>query len=392
MAWDFAAEIHSLANYNADDASTTGTSGEVLSAHATQWLTDGAKEIINQLPDNLKAKCATATTLNNSTTVMDMDAVGDILHVTRLSANSGGYQVPVRKIPAMYGGLATDSTDLNYFATVTDPVYWIDGNTSDAVTLYVKPTPEATQTAIVHHISYPTVAFNSTVIVNFPDEAEYLVVLYAATKACLYQMNALQTDTTIDTTALGAIALELNKADDIINTAHTKVGNYYTEIATLENADLWDNTNERFDEVKLSLENAMSLVGFGSAGDKYETDNDLEANMADIDDELNNEDIELAGARMQQAQTQMNAVTTHLSTAQTAMNEINLLTQKHSLPLAGIPQYISTASGYISQAAGYVGEVNARMGRATQKYTWYDAQYAKLSAEYGRGLAALKGA
>ena len=46
MAWDFAAEIHSLANYNADDASTTGTSGEVLSAHATQWLTDGAKEII----------------------------------------------------------------------------------------------------------------------------------------------------------------------------------------------------------------------------------------------------------------------------------------------------------------------------------------------------------
>ena len=333
MAWDFAAEIHSLANYNADDASTTGTSGEVLSAHATQWLTDGAKEIINQLPANLKAKCAAATELDNSPLVMDMDGVGEVLFVTRLSADSGGYQIPCREIPSMYGGLAEDSNDLNYFGTVTDPVYWIDGNNSDAVTLYVKPTLTSAQKAYVHHISYPAVAFDSTNIANFPDEAEYLVVLYAATKACLYQMNTLQTDTAIDTTALGAIATELNKA-------------------------------------------------------AY----DLEANMADIDTELGNEDIELAGGRMQQAQTQMNAVSTHLSTAQTAMTEINGLIQKHSLPLAGVPQYMSTASGYISQAAGYVGEVQSRMGRANQKYTWYDAQYAKLSAEYGRGLAALKGA
>ena len=52
MAWDFGAEIHALSGFDADDTSTTATSGETLSAHATQWLTDGAKEVINILSKN----------------------------------------------------------------------------------------------------------------------------------------------------------------------------------------------------------------------------------------------------------------------------------------------------------------------------------------------------
>ena len=82
----------------------------------------------------------------------------------------------------MYGGLATDESSLHY-ATVTDPVYWIDGDNSGAATLYVKPTPTANQPAIVHHVVYPTiVGSDDSVVANFPDELEYLVVLYAAIK------------------------------------------------------------------------------------------------------------------------------------------------------------------------------------------------------------------
>lgn len=386
MAWDFAAEIHSLANYNADDASTTGTSGEVLSDHATQWLTDGAKEIINQLPSSLKTKCATATELDNSPLVMDMDGVGDVLFVTRLSADSGGYQIPCREIPSMYGGLTEDSNDLNYFGTVTDPVYWIDGNNSDAVTLYVKPTLTSAQKAYVHHISYPTVAFNSTAIANFPDEAEYLVVLYAATKACLYQMALLnQTDTALDTTALGAIVTELNKADDVILAAHGKVGDFYTSIDDIDNTTaIWDNTNKNFAIVHDALNKARSLI----------TDDAEHAALGDVTDEpsggysalthLGNEDTEMVASTL-------SIVNTELSRAGVIINELNTIMASYSLELQGVSQYMSTASGYISQAAGYVGEVQVRMGRANQKYTWYDAQYAKLSAEYSRGLAALKG-
>ena len=197
---DFAAQIHALSNFNAD-ATTDTSSEEDFDEHAAQWMTDGAKEVINQLPNKFKEKCATATELDNSTTVMDMDLTGDILFVSRLSADSGGFQIPCRKISSMYGGLSTDSSNIMNYATATDPVYWIDANTSGSdgksATLYVKPTPTANQKAYVHHVKYPVFTAGDTetydvaqknIIANFPDEAEYLVVLYAAIKATEYMM------------------------------------------------------------------------------------------------------------------------------------------------------------------------------------------------------------
>ena len=191
------------------------------------------------------------------------------------------------------------------------------------------------------------------------------------------------------TTALGAITRELNKADDIINTAHGKVGDFYTSIADIDDTtELWDNTNKRFTVVRDALLHSQNLL----SGNAPSGDYDVYGNLSDIDTELGNEDIELAGGRIQQASTTLSAVSTELNRANVAIAEINTLMASYSLELQGVPQYISTASGYISQAAGYVGEVQSRMGRASQKYTWYDAQYAKLSPEYARRLAPIKAA
>ena len=146
-----------------------------------QFLTDGAKELINMMPPELKEKCTAETTLNNSATTMDMDGVGEILYVNRLSADSGGSRIPCRKVPSMYGELSNDSNSL-YKASATDPVYWILSS-SDATILNVIPTPTANQTAIVYHVAYPSITgSDDSVIANFPDELEYLVVLYAAIK------------------------------------------------------------------------------------------------------------------------------------------------------------------------------------------------------------------
>ncbi len=146
-----------------------------------QFLTDGAKELINMMPPELKEKCTAETTLNNSATTMDMDGVGEILYVNRLSADSGGSRIPCRKVPSMYGELSNDANSL-YKASVTDPVYWILSS-SDATILNVIPTPTANQTAIVYHVAYPSITgSDDSVIANFPDELEYLVVLYAAIK------------------------------------------------------------------------------------------------------------------------------------------------------------------------------------------------------------------
>ena len=146
-----------------------------------QFLTDGAKELINMMPPELKEKCTAETTLNNSATTMDMDGVGEILYVNRLSADSGGSRIPCRKVPSMYGELSNDSNSL-YKASATDPVYWILSS-SDATILNVIPTPTANQTAIVYHVAYPSITgSDDSVIANFPDELEYLVVLYASIK------------------------------------------------------------------------------------------------------------------------------------------------------------------------------------------------------------------
>ena len=60
--------------------------------------------------------------------------------------------------------------------------------------------------------------------------------------------------------------------------------------------------------------------------------------------------------------------------------------------------YISAASGYASEiqskiaiATAYGAEVAARLQADSAKYQWYGDQYAKLVAEYTRGLTALIG-
>ena len=186
MAWTFSEQIHALTGLDAasNSDSATGEDFRVLSA---QWLVDAAREVINILPPLLKEKCTTETTLNNSATTMDMDGVGEVLYVNRLSADSGGSRIPCRKVLSMYGELSNDSNSL-YKASVTDPVYWILSS-GDAAILNVIPTPTANQTAIVYHIGYPTVDHADTAIANFPDEAEHLVPLRAAINAVQYKLN-----------------------------------------------------------------------------------------------------------------------------------------------------------------------------------------------------------
>ena len=83
MAWDFGAEIHALSGFNADDGTNLTETGELYTLHANQWLTEGAKEIINLLPPKLKEKCAAVTHLyiGNTNVTMDMDSADEILYL-----------------------------------------------------------------------------------------------------------------------------------------------------------------------------------------------------------------------------------------------------------------------------------------------------------------------
>ena len=196
MAWNFAAQIHALTGFDADDGDTATETGDTFSVLANQWLIDAAREVIHILPQKLKEKCTTETTLNHSATTVDLDTLGgEVLYVNRLSADSGGSRIPCREVPSMYGELSNDSNSL-YKASATDPVYWILSS-GDAAILNVIPTPTENQTAIVYHIGYPSIDNGDSAIANFPNEAEYLVVLRASLTAAEYLL-AIEEETMLE--------------------------------------------------------------------------------------------------------------------------------------------------------------------------------------------------
>ena len=330
--------------------------GTIDQVACDQWAADACKEIIHQLPAKLKAKCSTVSTLTNSATTLDVDGIGDILHVTRLSADSGGYQIAAREIPAQYGGLAEDSTDLNYYATATDPVYWIDSS-SDVSTLKVKPTTTANQTSIVHHISYPTVDVSAvSVIANFPDEAEYLVVLYVAVRQLLQYMSS----SAISTFSLSASApsaptigtvsySDASNADaanaDASNSDASATAVSSVTVATVAKADM-DGNVPGYTQPKVTgdTQELTATITAGAVGATADFTNymhwfDVLADMIET-----NEDIEMASI-------QLNKISTYIQSYQAAMqNQLNEFNEANVRYQANVQAEITKANADLQKA------------------------------------------
>ena len=206
-------------------------------AGISQWLLDGVRELINIIPADMMIKC-TAQTARSATegTTFDLDGSGKVLYVTRKNADSG-YYVPCRIIPPMYGDLANDSSSLLYDGTSAfDPVYWVESNSSNAGTLFIKPTPTDAQPAKVYHVKYPTTstfqngvstAREATTIDNFPDEAEYAVVLYASIKAA-ESLLATEEDTELYNPIISNLKSDYKNAINLL-TAGTSSGTVESE-------------------------------------------------------------------------------------------------------------------------------------------------------------------
>jgi len=144
----FEAQVESLASISIDGSSTP------TQAELTQFLTDGAKEIINSLPKSLLEKCASVDTLDNSTTTLtSINRKGIILNVLRYDAT---IHQPCRYVASHLRGKIQDSSEMDV-ATATDPAYVIYNNA-----LEVYPTPTATQQAFVYYVSYPEVSYSNS--------------------------------------------------------------------------------------------------------------------------------------------------------------------------------------------------------------------------------------
>ena len=113
----FEAQVEGLTSLSIDGSSAP------TQTELTQFLTDGAREIINAMPDNLQYFCATEDTFTSAAVGSEPETLvsGKVLSVTR---SDGTIEQPCREIPAALRGRASDSVDMNA-ATTTDPVYYI---------------------------------------------------------------------------------------------------------------------------------------------------------------------------------------------------------------------------------------------------------------------------
>jgi len=270
----FEAQVEGLTSLSIDGNSAP------TQTELTQFLTDGAKEILSVLPKQKKAMYSTSNTLDSGDTTLTIGG-SEILGVVR---NDGTIDQPCRRIPLSLSGRAQDSEEMVY-GTATDPVWWI---TINALNMF--PTPTDAQNGLIQTLAYPAVAYGESSITKFPDEAEYLVPIYASIKAIQNALGAKAGDSDIST-ALSAITSTLNEVDNIVDVAKGKVTDFYTSIGDIDDTtQLWDDTNKRFAVVKNALDYAGNLID----GNKPDAAYDAAQNLLDVNAALDGIQAHLA--------------------------------------------------------------------------------------------------
>jgi hypothetical protein len=185
----FEAQVEGLTSLSIDGSSAP------TQTELTQFLTDGASEVINAMPRRLKLLCATEDTFTSAAVGSEPEPLtsGQVLSVIRIDGD-GIYQ-PCREIPSSLRGRASDSDDMNA-ATTTDPVYYIYNGKVNAL-----PTSGSCKYL---EVNKPTVAFGDDSmddsLTAFPLEYEYLIPLYASMKSLQNAMGNKTSDLPADIT------------------------------------------------------------------------------------------------------------------------------------------------------------------------------------------------
>ncbi len=332
----FEAQVEALTSLSIDGSSAP------TQTELSDFLSDGAIDVINSMPSRLKYQCATEDTFTSAAVGSEGKVLksGIVLSVTRAGE-------PCREIPANLATRASDSSGIASshmeVATATDPVFYIYDGKINAL--------PASGACKYLEINRPSVSYShdsmDDSVTSFPLEYEYLVPLYASVKALQNALAAKSGNSDITTaltaikTAVGNAGTEIglaktesaeiatftdtasgssnmNTAVDAINTAADKFRADGDDPALFGDQSQYE-TGEGLAKVNDALDRAISYINSDFPNANY----DLVANLSDIDAQLENEDTELAASRVQQAQTTISAIQTDISIAQAHIADWN---------------------------------------------------------------------
>ena len=158
-----------MANFKTQVEDLTGSLND--DAAITQWLTDGARLMLNVLPLSILSRVASTTNYTTPVNVEGKKIISVLRKDSTLFLSYDKY-MPCRELSPSFIGKVQDEDYMEY-ASASDPAYIIENN---LLTIY----PASADGKIVNINTSITVDYNSSSITNFPDEAEFAVVLYAA--------------------------------------------------------------------------------------------------------------------------------------------------------------------------------------------------------------------
>ena len=413
-----------MATFSAQVVDLVGTFSDETALDS--FVTEGANEVINAMPRSMLDRIAEETTVTSGTTTSEGHKV---ISMTR---NDGTIDQPCRYIPSRKRGRAADSSDMEY-ATATDPVYYIQdgkfsilpsggsGNKLASVPTYSQVASGGNRID----------ASSAESITNFPNEAEYLVTLYAAIKALQQNMTAKHGNTDI-TGALTALEDSVANAEDEIEDAGKMVANIVLGVAeVLESAGDTDTSSS---ELKTAADAITTALGQISTYNFSDSDTftagssqltRVKAAIDNAEDVINSnqpsattdaygalaaEDTELVQSALAIANTEIQRANAHLSEwtsilqgalsqAQGFASEVqargawtSAKAQVWNGYFASAGAYAQAAQTYLASAQGYASEVQTRLAVDTTEYSWYEKQQAKLQADYDKGIQIMRGA
>ena len=386
----FEAQVSGLTSLTIDDSSSP------TRAELNQFLTDGAKEIINQLPPDLLGLCSAQQTFTSVAPGSEDETMntGKVLSVFR---NDGDIDQPCRKISPTKKGRVLDSDDMSY-ASITDPIYYTENNKINSL-----PSGGSCKYS---EVQYPTVSYTHDAIAIFPDEAEYLVALYGAIRSIQNKMGSKTSDLPSDmvlpamptppalpsytTPTVGAITIaSLPSAPDYtapkVAGATEELTAAITDGTVGTDAD-WQDYSDWFEVLGQMIEDNEDVELAQSQLQKISTY--IQSYSQAMQNQLN---IFNEGNVVYQAAIQRNIQQAQIN-AQDAQQEANLLLQKESQEYqAKLTKYSNEIQSYQADVNRIVQDFDSKIKKHSADYQWLTGQYQQLLAEYQRGLTALRG-
>ena len=372
-----------MANFDAQVIELVGTTYTTDQDALNQFITEGANEVINAMPRSIMERVAEETTFTDTVSSEGHKVLAVLKH-------DGTIDQPCRKVPAFKRGRIQDSSDME-FASSSDPAYYIQDS---LITLFPTGSGGKLVSMPTYSQSSPLDASAIATITNFPNEYEYLVVLYAAIKALQQVLNS--------------IVL----ADASISYSNASVGDSVTAAADVPTSSVAPSDAAY---TSPSIEFASGSASAHGAGLLSMNDGTIDNDDHQIDYDRwwdilaeyieNQEDTELANIQLQKIRAYIDAFQAEVQDAQAAMqssianaqNDVNVAIQKMQLSTqASIQKMQLSTNVNITNAAktmeALIQDYSALVTEKTNEYTWAMGQQGKLQADYDKGIQIMRGA